>query len=192
MIKKILLFLVFSLSTILAQGEAKGLFMSVSVGPRIPVSNFSESRNLGMGIDLGFSYTDIGTLPVFLYTKFGYQHFPGKQEFYKTSDYSAISTNLYSINPGVRLFLNPISDKIVLLMPVIDLGVAVNYTQTYNEFKLGTNKPSFDDNKLNYGFHVGVGFSMFMLDVMAYYNYVPTAQFIALDLSLRIPIFATM
>ncbi|HPN36827.1 MAG TPA: hypothetical protein PL041_00400 [Melioribacteraceae bacterium] len=166
--------------------------MSVGIGPRIPVAEFSENRTLGMGLEVELSYTDISFLPVFFYTKAGFQHFPGKQSFYKISDLSSISTNLYSLSPGVRLYLEPISDKMVLLMPVLEMGLTANYLQTFNYYKTGVNKTNFTERKINFGFHAGIGFSMFMLDVMAQYNHVPSAQYISFDLNLRIPIFATI
>ncbi|MFH0733261.1 MAG: hypothetical protein V1773_01145 [bacterium] len=192
MIKKIFSILVLCSSVLFAQSEAKGLFMALSIGPRVPVSGFAVSRNLGVGVDLGFSYTDITVLPVFIYSKIGFMHFPGKQDYYRTSDYSSISTNLYTFNPGIRLYLEPITKEIVLLMPVLDMGAAVTYSQTFHYFKVDTNKGSYAENKFNFGFHFGVGVSMFMLDAMAYYNYVPSAQYLAFDLSIRIPIFASM
>jgi len=95
--------------------------MSVGLGPRIPVAEFSENKTMGMGLDLELSYTDISFLPVFLFARAGYQHFPGKQSYYKISEFSSISTNLYSLSPGVRLYLEPISDKMVLLLPVLEV-----------------------------------------------------------------------
>ena len=192
MIKKILFILITANILVNAQSNARGLFMSVGIGPRIPVAEFSEKRTIGMGLEVELSYTDISFLPVFFYAKAGYKHFPGKQSFYKISDLSSISTNLYSLSPGVRLYLEPISDTMVLLMPVLEMGVTANYLQTFNYFKTGVDKSSFTERKLNFGFHAGIGFSMFMLDVMAKYNHVPSAQYVSFDLSLRIPIFATI
>jgi hypothetical protein len=189
---KIILFIFLFSSLTFAQSAARGLFMSVGLGPRIPVAEFSENKTMGMGLDLELSYTDISFLPVFLFARAGYQHFPGKQSYYKISEFSSISTNLYSLSPGVRLYLEPISDKMVLLLPVLEMGVTANYLQTFNYYKTGINKPSFTERKLNFGFHAGIGFSMFLLDVMARYNHVPTAQYLSFDLSLRIPIFATI
>ncbi len=189
---KIFIILLFITGSALAQSNARGLFMAVGLGPRIPVAEFSENRTMGMGLDVELSYTDISFLPVFLFAKAGYQHFPGKQSFYKISDLSSISTNLYSLSPGVRLYLEPISDKMVLLLPVLEMGITANYLQTFNYYKSGVNKSSFTERKLNFGFHAGIGFSMFMLDVMARYNHVPAAQYVSFDLSLRIPIFATI
>jgi len=189
---KIILFIFLFSSLTFAQSAARGLFMSVGLGPRIPVAEFSENKTMGMGLDLELSYTDISFLPVFLFARAGYQHFPGKQSYYKISEFSSISTNLYSLSPGVRLYLEPISDKMVLLLPVLEMGVTAIYLQTFNYYKTGINKPSFTERKLNFGFHAGIGFSMFLLDVMARYNHVPTAQYLSFDLSLRIPIFATI
>lgn len=192
MIKKLLFLFFFLCSYTFAQSNARGLFFSVGLGPRLPVAEFSEKRTLGMGLEVELSYTDISFLPVFLYAKAGYQHFPGRQDYYKISSLSSVSTNVYSFSPGVRLYLEPISDYMVLVMPVLEMGVTANYLQTFNYYKTGVNKPSYTDRKFNFGFHAGVGFSMFLLDIMAKYNHVPLAQYISFDLSLRIPIYATI
>jgi len=105
--KKNLFLLIFFISisisaqTLYKFGDAKGLFMSVGVGPRFPINEFAQSQNLGVGFDVTFSYTDNAILPIFFYTGIGFQHNPGKQDFYKKSDYSSLSTNLLFVNSGV-------------------------------------------------------------------------------------------
>ncbi len=166
--------------------------MSIGVGPRFPVGQFSNRISLGMGIDLAFSYTDNKYLPVFLYTKFGYQHFPGDMDFYKNSNYSAFSSTLFSIDAGARYFFNPLLRNIVLLMPIAEVGLSYSFLENYHEFKLDKNQNNFFESISKFGFHVGAGFSMFLLDVMTNYYYYSNSQFISFDLRLRIPIFVTM
>ena len=104
--KKLFLLLILIQIPLAAQGirfgEAKGLFMSVGVGPKIPIGKFADRYNLGVGFDVTFSYTDNELLPVFFYSSLGFQHFPGRQNFYKKSDYSSISNNVIVYNAGAR------------------------------------------------------------------------------------------
>ncbi len=173
-------------------GEAKGLFMSVGVGPRFPVAVASESENIGSGIDVSFSYTDNNFLPIFFYATISYNHFPGKQNFYKTTDYASFSTNALMLSPGVRYYFSPILNEGVLLMPIADAGISIALYEKLHQFKIGNGRQNFVEEVGYSGFHIGAGFSMFILDVITYYNYIPNNNFISFDLKVRIPIYVTI
>ncbi|MCL4548658.1 MAG: hypothetical protein M1495_08825 [Bacteroidetes bacterium] len=190
--KKTFLLILFLGTPLLAQfkfGEAKGLFMSVGVGPRFPIADFADSRNIGSGFDVTISYTDNEFLPVFLYTTVGYQHYPGSLDFYRRTDYSSYPCNMLTISPGVRYYFPALLENIVLLMPIVDVGGHFGYIENLHEFKLGTGKQDYIEDFGKFGFHVGAGFSMFLLDVITYYNYLPSYQYISFDLRVNIPIF---
>lgn len=176
-------------SQIFKPGLAQGLFMSVGVGPKIPIGDFSDSHNIGVGVDFTFSYTDNNLAPLFFYTKVGFQHFPGRQNFYKTSDHSSISSNVIYIYPGARIFLPPIIDQDFLLMPVVEVGASWAWFQTYHQYKLDSGVSNYTDDDTKWGMHIGAGFSMFLLDVITYYNYFHDHQYLSFDIRLRIPIF---
>jgi len=191
--KKIFLILLFftisSFAQVLKLGEAKGLFMSVGVGPRVPIFTFSDRFKIGSGVDVALSYGDNEILPIFLYAKLGFQHLPGKQDFYSNSDYSSISTSVILLNAGIRFYFPPIVKNFVILMPVIEGGFSLSNWSTFHQFKIGTGKLDIDENTFKGGFQIAGGFSMFLMDVMATYNYFPHNQFLSLDLRVRIPIF---
>lgn len=170
-------------------GEARGLFMSFGVGPRIPVGDFSENQNIGVGFNLTFSYTDNNYLPVFLYVSSEFQHFPGRQDFYKKSDYSSFSSNSLSISPGIRFYLPPLIENVVLLMPVVEGGLTFALFEKYHQFKIDRNKRNFVEEVTKTGFHGGIGVSMFLMDVMMYYHYLHNNQYVSFDLKIRIPIY---
>lgn len=191
--KKLVVIFIFISSVSFGQlfklGEAKGLFMSVGVGPKVPLGEFGNNRNLGVGFDVTFSYTDNKFLPVFFYTKFGYQHYPGKQALYKRSDYSSFSTNTIYIYPGIKFFLPPLFNQQFILLPVIEGGLSWGYFENYHQFKLDRNRDNFVEEVTKVGFHIGAGVSMFLMDVMGYYNFYRNYQFLSFDLRVRIPIF---
>ncbi|MFA3782774.1 hypothetical protein ABRY23_06885 [Melioribacteraceae bacterium 4301-Me] len=194
--RKVFLFLVLITTTANAQlikfGEAKGLFMSIGVGPRFPIAVASESQNIGVGFNVSISYTDNNFLPVFFYSTFSYNHFPGKQNFYKVTDYSSFSTNSIIFSPGVRYYFSPVINEGVLLMPIADFGFSLALYEKLHQFKIGTGKQNFVEEVGYTGFHIGGGFSMFILDVITYYNFIPNNQFISFDLKIRIPIYVTI
>ena len=193
--KKLLFFLVLISSVAFGQfrfGEAKGLFMGIAVGPRFPIGVFADEQNIGIGADVILSYTDNEYLPVFLYTMIGYQHYPGRQDFYKQSDYSAFSSNVFVIASGVRYYFKPILENIVLLMPIIDVGAEYALFENWNQFKIDSGKQNYVEDVSKFGFHIGAGFSMFILDVVTYYNYLPKNQYLSFNLRANIPIFVKM
>lgn len=173
-------------------GEAKGLFLSVGVGPKFPIGKFAETNNPGSGFDLDLSYTDNLFLPVFLNASVGYTHFPGSQDFYAKSDYSSFSSNAITAALGARYYFAPMMESIVLLMPVIDASLLYTNFNDYHQFKSGTGKSSFNNKYSKFGFQAGVGISMFMLDVMAHYNYLQGHNSVSFDLRVRLPIFIKM
>lgn len=185
----ILLFSVTSSAQLLKLGQAKGLFMSVGVGPRVPMFTFSDRFKIGSGVDFSLSYGDNEIVPVFFYAKIGVQHHPGKQEFYAISDYSSISSSVITFNAGIRFYFPPIIRNFVILMPVAEGGFALSNWSVFHQFKSGTNKPDVDENIIKGGFQFAGGFSMFLMDVMLTYNYFPDNQYLSFDLRIRIPIF---
>lgn len=193
--KYFLIFLLFSVS-IYAQvpelGQAKGLFMGVGVGPRVPIGKFADVQNLGIGFDFTFSYTDNKVIPVFIYSSIGYEHYPGRQDFYKVSQYSSFSTNVVTMKLGARYYLPPLLNEGVLLMPVIEAGATFALYEKFHQFKLSAGRNNFTEDNFKTGFHAGIGVSMFIMDAIISYNYLKDSQYISFDLRIRIPIFATI
>jgi hypothetical protein len=190
--KKFLIILFVISTQLFAQfkfGEAKGLFFSVEVGPRFPISDFANMQNTGVGVDATFSYTDNLVLPVFIYTTIGYQFYPGRQDLYSSSDYSSFSSNVIIVAPGVRYYFKPILENVVLLMPIVDIGAEFAYFEKLHQYKIGSGKQDHLEDISKFGFHVGAGFSMFILDVITYYNYLPDNQYISFNLRATIPIY---
>lgn len=199
MLKKLIKFVLFLMILIgltnaqsFKLGEVRGLFMDLGVAPKIPLGEFAETHNLGVGVSVTFSYTDNFKLPIFFYTKFEYNHFPGNQNYYKGSAHSGISSNMLSVNPGIRFYLKPLLENVVILMPVIEAGGTFIYTTTANQFKIDSGKANFTDESTKYGLHIGAGVSMFLLDVMGYYTFLNDNQYMSFDLKIRIPIYLTM
>lgn len=196
--KKIILFGLIILFTIsykaqtLQFGQAKGLFMGLSVGPRFPVGEFADAHTIGVGTELSFSYSDNVFLPVFFYTRVEYNHFPGNQMFYKSNEHNAISSNMISVNPGVRMYLPPILENIVILMPIVEIGASYAYLTTNHQFKESSAKRNYTDEYSRFGVHVGAGVSMFLLDAVTYYTYLNDNQFVSFNLKIRIPIYLKM
>ncbi len=190
--KKIFLLILFFVSLTSAQfkfGEAKGLFMAISVGPRFPIGDMSENQNIGVGTDVTLLYTDNLFIPIFLYSTIEYNHFPGRQNLYKASDYSSFSSNVLAISPGIRYYFKPILESVVLLMPIVDVGVNWALFEKLHQFKIESGKNNYVEEVTKFGFHVGAGFSMFILDVITYYNYFPKNTYISFNLRANIPIF---
>ena len=169
--------------------KARGFFLAVAVGPRLPLGDFSNSTDLGYGFNVEFSYTDDEYLPVFLFCKVGFDQFPGSQQFYETTDYSNYSTNAIPVNVGARYYLPPIVKNVVILMPVIEISGDYMFMEKLHQFKPATGRSNYLEDISKFGFSVGTGLSMFMMEIMANYNYYYSNQFISLELKVRLPLY---
>ena len=169
------LFLFFLLySSVIAQVEdpenAQGIFLTVGVGPRFPIGQFSDQQTIGAGFDAMLSFTDNEFAPLFFYLNIGYQNHQGDYDYYKVSDHSSITTNLVAFHGGVRYFFEPIIDDMILLMPTLEGGITYAYIEKYHQYKLESGRNDKLQGLSQLGFHVGGGLSFFLMDVTANYN----------------------
>lgn len=169
--------------------KATGFFVAFGVGPRMPIGDFSNTTDIGYGVNVEFSYTDNEFLPVFLFGNIGYEQYPGSQNYFQETDYSNFHTNALPVNIGARYYFAPLLENIVLLMPIVQASASYTYYQTLNEFDQNSGKNNFLENESKFGFSAGAGISMFMMELLASYNYMPSNQFISVDLKVRIPLY---
>lgn len=169
--------------------KARGSFLSLGVGPRVPLFNFAKSTTLGYGFNIEFSYTDNEYLPVFLFSKIGFEQYPGDNEFYLTSEYSHFSTTIIPINLGARYFFAPLMENIILLMPIIEIGGSIGICSELHQFKPEALRNNFSNETVKIGFSAGVGVSMFLMDLIGSYNYFNDNQFLSVDIKVRLPLF---
>jgi hypothetical protein len=169
--------------------RATGFFIAFGVGPRMPIGEFSNTTDIGYGLNVEFSYTDNEFLPVFLYGNIGYEQYPGSQNFFQETQYSNYHTNALPINVGARYYFSPLLENIVLLMPIVQVSASYAYYQRLIEFDQNSGRNNFLEDESKFGFSAGAGVSMFMMELIAAYNYMPTNQFISVDLKVRIPLY---
>jgi len=195
--KKILLILIlFGTSVNLAQNppvdKVRGFFIAFDVGPQFPIGSFSSSTNLGYGFNVEVSYADNQLFPFFLYGKIGFNQFPGAQSFYEVTEYSNFSTNILPVSIGARYFFRPLVENVVLFMPIIEASANYSYIQTLNQFKFASGKNNYIADFSKFGFSVGAGFSMFLMEIAADYNYFKTNQYISIELRIRLPLYISL
>lgn len=171
--------------------RARGMFGSVGVGPKVPIGTLANKTQVGYGFDLELSYTDNVLMPFFVYGRIGFMQFPGSQSFYQTTDYTHFSTNLLPLSVGVRHYFPPIVKNVALVMPVVDLSANLGIYQNLHQFKSSTGRADFLEEGTVFGLTAGGGVSMFLLDILANYNYFPDNQYLSFDLKLRIPLYIT-
>ena len=169
--------------------RASGFFVAFGVGPRMPVGDFANTTDLGYGVNIEFSYTDTDYLPFFLFANVGYEQYPGSQNYFQETEYSNFHTNTLPVNIGMRYYFAPLLENIVLLMPIVQASASYTYYQTLHEFDQNANRNNFLDDESKFGFSAGAGISMFMMELLASYNYMPSNQFISVDLKVRIPLY---
>jgi hypothetical protein len=169
--------------------KARGFFFSIGVGPRLPLSSFSDESDLGYGFNLEFSYTDNEYLPIFIFARAGYEQFPGSPEFYQASDYNNLSTTLIPIEFGARYYFPPLMENVVLFMPVIEVSAVYNYVSRNHQFKPSSSRNNFTEEVSKIGVNAGVGISMFLVEILMNYNYFVSFQTIGVDLKVRLPLY---
>lgn len=169
--------------------KARGIFLAVGVGPRLPVSTFSNQSDLGYGFNLEVSYTDNEYLPFFIYAKAGFEQYPGSPEFYQTSDQNNLSTTIFPVVMGARYYFSPIMENVVLFIPIVEASVAYSFLSRVHQFKPSSEKNNYTEELSELGFNVGVGISMFLLEIVLDYNYFKTVQYVGLDVKVRLPLF---
>jgi hypothetical protein len=172
--------------------KAVGIFVGAGVGPRLPIGDFSKSTDLGYGLNIEASYTDSDHLPFFIFTRLGYEQFPGSQDFYQGSDYSNYSTTIIPASLGIRYYFGPLVESVVLLMPILEGSVSYTYFQVLNEFKVDVGRSNYREDLWKFGGTIGAGFSMFILEIMANYTYYESNQYLSFNLNLRLPLYVSL
>lgn len=172
--------------------KARGLFVAIGVGPRLPALEFSSSSFLGYGFEVELSYTDNSYLPVFLFGKIGYCQFPGSQDLYQRTDYSNFSTAMIPFAVGVRYYLPPVLENIVLIIPNVEMSLLFGLYERLHQFKAGSLKSNFIEDGSKFGLSFGAGASMFLLEVNGAYNYFLHNQYLSFDIKVRLPLFISI
>lgn len=166
----------------------RGLFFSISVGPRFPITKFNQEQSTGIGFSTELSYSNLNVLPIFFNFVVSYQNHQGDFNLYKNSDHSSLSTNLINLGFGARYFMSPIMENFILLMPILEGGITYSFINKFHQYKIYANKDDFNENYSNFGAQFGAGFSIFLMDLVGTYNFIKNHQYLAIDLRLRIPI----
>jgi opacity protein-like surface antigen len=169
--------------------KAQGIFLAFGVGPRLPLGYLSNSTDLGYGLNVEVSYTDNEVLPFFVFAKVGLEQYPGSQSFYQETDYSNFSTTAFPVHLGIRYYFSPLVEQVVLIIPIVEVSASFTYFDKLNEFKAGSSRSNYKEENAKFGVTVGAGLSMFIMEVVASYNYIQQNQFVAVDLKVRIPLF---
>jgi hypothetical protein len=194
--KYFLLFLIVFQSVALAgeppASKAVGVFLAAGVGARLPIGDFSNSTDIGYGLNLEASYTDSDHLPFFIFARLGYEQFPGSLDFYQGTDYSNYSTTIIPVSLGLRYYFSPLVESVVLLMPIVEGSVSYTYFEVLNEFKADAGRSNYREDLWKFGGTVGAGFSMFILEIMAHYTYYESNQYLSFNLNVRLPLFVSL
>lgn len=169
--------------------RARGIFLAFGVGPRMPVGYFSESTDLGYGLNIELDYTDNEYLPIFLFARIGFEQYPGSQNFYESTQYSNYSTTSIPVNAGARYYFAPMLENVVLFIPFVEASAAFNYYSKLHQFKTGSGKSNYNEEISKIGASAGAGISMFLMEIVVSYNYFPTNQFVSADLKVRLPLY---
>lgn len=172
--------------------KARGIFVAVGVGPRLPFSEFSNSTNIGYGFNLELAYTDNEYLPIFIFGKVGFEQYSASQDFYQTTEYSHLSHQFLPFQVGARYYLPAVLENIILVIPTIEVGANFVIFQNLHQYKSNSGRANFLEDGSKFGFNAGVGVSMFLIEAVASYNYYKSTQYFSFDLKVRLPLFVSL
>ena len=170
------------------ESRARGVFFGVGVGPRLPVFDFSDRSYFGYGIDIEISFTDFEWLPFFLYAETGFEHYSGSQDYFQSTNLTHYSLNVLPINLGARWYGAPMTDNFFII-PFVQGAAEFAYEQELYQYKAGSGRNDELKDNFDAGASVGVGASMFVMEVLLSYHHLSNRQFIAFDMKARIPLF---
>lgn len=188
----LLLFSSFAIANSSPSDKARGIFVAIGVGPRVPVFDFSKSTSVGYGFNLELSYTDNESIPIFLFGKVGFEQYSASQSYYQTTQYSQFSTQFIPFQFGVRYYLPPIFESITLIVPNVEIGVNFSVFQSLHQFKFNSGRANYVEDGSMFGISAGVGVSMFLVETLVSYNYFSTNQYLGFDLKVRLPLFVIL
>jgi hypothetical protein len=93
---------------------------------------------------------------------------------------------------GIRYYFSPLVESIVLLIPVVEASASATYMQKSHEFKIDSGRNNFKEEIIKFGFNAGIGLSMFILEIMANYNYFESNQYVSFNLNVRLPLLVNL
>ena len=176
----------------LPASKAQGIFFTAGVGPRLPIGNFSNTTDHGYGVNVDVSYTDSDYLPFFIFARIGFEQYPGSQSYYRETDYSNFQTQAIPVSIGARYYFSPLVESIVLLIPVVELSFSYTYMKKLHEFKVDSGRNNFTEEVMKLGASAGIGVSMFIMEIMAHYNYYADNQNVSVNLNVRLPLYINL
>lgn len=189
--KNILLFLVLAASVFASKPPAEravGLFFAIGVGPRFPISNFSNSTDLGYGLNLELAYVNSDLMPLFIYAKAGFENFPGSQNFYQITQYSTYSIISIPLSVGGRYYFKPLMENVILFIPMVEASLNFNNYSVLHQFKGSANRANYNSTNSKLGISAGIGFSTFLIELLGSYNYYKSSEYLSIDLKVRLPL----
>lgn len=79
----------------------------------------------------------------------------------------------------------------MLILPNIEISANLTVFQKLHQFKVSSGKNNFLEEGSKLGFSIGVGASMFLVEMLASYNYLQNNQYLSLDMKVRLPLYVS-
>ena len=96
---------------------------------------------------------------------------------------------MFPVILGARYYFPPVMENVVLFIPIVEASVAYTLLNRSHQFKPTSGRNNYTEALSEFGFNVGVGISMFLVELMLNYNYFETIQFVGVDIKVRLPLF---
>lgn len=186
MIKKIFIIITLCFCSIEVIGqEVSGVFVSPYVGIRLPIQEASKKYKTGFSFGGNLEYGN-SAIPFIIRLGFNYTSFPQKGIYNQTYQSSSIT----GVNLGFDYLITPLIASESIVAPFISADFNYNYIERqliYYTYRFET------DLKIDqkFGFTLGAGISLFLVDFVVKYNFLIYEPYLSLDYKLRLPIYVS-
>lgn len=166
--------------------EIWGLFVSPQIGVRYPSGESYDKYKVGFSLGGSLQYAT-SAFPFFLKTEFLYAYFPQN----KVVDNAYHQKSIYGLSLGAEYLFYPVFASEAIFVPFISFDIRYNFIERIKtEYSSQLRTSSSFDQK--FGFSIGAGVSVFLVDVIAKYYYLTYEPYVGFDFRLRLPVYISL
>lgn len=161
------------------------IFLSIGGGLSVPLGPFKTNSNVTFGVLGRIEYSSFSIFPFVIGAEVTYFSYKGDDEFKTANLLTTFETRILSFGLNVEYSLAKIL-RSSFTMPFLTVDVKNNnIKRTYDEFRTFEGLPA-EESKISVG--AGIGFTLFVLDFYAKYNYMKDNSNIGVYTKLKFPV----
>lgn len=162
-----------------------GIFFSIGTGISVPLQDLRTQSNVTFGLLGRVEYSSTSIFPIVIGGEVTYFSFAGADEFKTTNLLTSFTTKILGLGLNIEYSLARIF-KSSYTIPFITIDVKTNsIKRTYDENSTLVTLPR-TESRVSVG--AGVGFTLFVLDFYAKYNYLKELSNVTVYTKIKFPV----